>query len=74
MDDRQSAILWQLMQSLNTNSQANSQDSPHPEEPPSFESTLLTLRHLMSPKQQKIIDLMTKMQELQTLIKDLQAH
>jgi len=69
MDDRHSAILWQLIQSLQAQDNQSSMAEPMP-----FEHTLLTLKPLMSPRQQRIIDLMIKMQEMQTLIEEIQAH
>jgi len=68
MDDRQSAILWQLMQSLSP----QTQDGPasHSQEQP-FEHTLLSLRPLLPPKQQKILDLMIKLHEINALIHEL---
>ena len=70
MDERHSAMLWQLMQSL-----APTQDnqSAHAE-PPALEHTLLSLKPLMPPRQQLVIDLMIKMQEVKTLINELQSH
>lgn len=68
MDDKH-ALLWQLVQSLGNN---------HTEEPPQ-ESTypdhyLLTLRPLMPPRQQRIIDLMIKFQEIKALMDEIQSH
>ena len=70
MDDRHSAMLWQMMQNLGTNTQ---EDNSVPLEQSPFEYNLLTLRQLMSPKQQKIVDLMIKMQEMKMLINEIQA-
>ena len=68
MDDRQSAMLWQLMQSLT----AQSQESPAtPVEEPILEHNLLSLRPLLPPKQQKILDLMIKMQEVKSLFNEI---
>ena len=69
MDDRQSAMLWQLMQSLGTQTQESPAQQP---EAPHFEHTLLSLRPLLPPKQQKILDLMIKMQEIKALINEIQ--
>ena len=68
MDDRQSAMLWQLMQSLGT----QTQEGPilQTDEPP-FEHTLLSLRPLLQPRQQKILDLMIKLQEVKALISEI---
>ena len=64
----QSAMLWQLMQSLN----ANTQESPAPHaEGPNFEHTLMSLRPLLAPRQQKILDLMIKLQEVKMLMDEL---
>ena len=71
MDDRQSAMLWQLMQSLSPQTQES--PAPHAEEP-AFEHTLLSLRPLLAPRQQKILDLMIKMQEIKALICEIQQH
>jgi len=68
MDDRQSAMLWQLMQNLGTQPQGS--PTPHAEES-QFEHTLLSLRPLLSSKQQKILDLMIKLQEVKTLIHEI---
>ena len=67
MDDKQSAMLWQLMQSLNT----HTQESPAQQEP-HFEHTLMSLRPLLQPRQQKILDLMIKLQEVKALINEIQ--
>ena len=69
MDDKQSAMLWQLMQSLGTPTQENHSILT---EPP-FEHTLISLKPLMAPKQQKIIDLLIKLQEVKLLMEELQA-
>jgi len=66
----QSALLLQLMQSLNT----HPQEDPILTEPPPFEHTLLSLKPLMPPRQQRIIDLMIKMQELKALLYEIQEH
>ena len=71
MDDKHSAMLWQLMQSLSANTQ---DDHAALTEPPPFEHSLLSLKPLMSPKQQKIIDLLVKMHEVRDLISDIQAQ
>jgi len=68
MDDRQAAMLWQLMQSLNTQTQDN---LAHQAEEPQFEHTLLSLRPLVPPRQQKILDMMIKMQEVKALMNEL---
>jgi len=70
MDDRHSAMLWQMMQSLGANTQ---EDHSTPAEPPTFEHTLLSLRPLMSPKQQRIIDLMIKIQEVKELLNEIHS-
>ena len=69
MDDKHSAMLWQMMQSLNANTQ---EDQNIPAEPPTFEHALLTLKSLLPPRQQKLFELMIKMQELKALINDIQ--
>jgi len=69
MDDRQSALLWQLMQSLNT--QLPGQDL-HTNEAP-MENTLLAIRPFLQPKQQMIIDLMAKLQEVKQLMDEIQG-
>ena len=69
MDDRHFAMVWQLMQSLGSHTH---EDQSNLTEPPSFENTLITLKPLMSPSQQKIIDLMIKMQEVKALIDEIQ--
>ena len=67
MDDRHSAMLWQLMQGLSAQP-GGANNAP----PPTFEHTLASLRPLLSPKQQKIIDLMTKMNEVKVLLQEIQ--
>ena len=68
MDDRQSAMLWQLMQSLGT----QTQEGPILQaEEPQFEHTLLSLRPLLQPRQQKILDLMIKLQEAKALVNEI---
>jgi len=73
MDDRQSAILWQLMQGLGPHAGGNHPPDEHTDtaEPPPLEHTQMSLRPLMSPKQQCIIDLMVKMQEMRDLIDEI---
>jgi len=66
MDDK-SALLLQLMQSLGT---LGGNHSPHAEEP-SLENMLMNLRPLLTPRQQKILDLMVKMQEVQALLDEI---
>ena len=68
MDDRHSAMLWQMMQSMSTNTQ---EDHITPAEPPTIENMLLSIRPMMSPRQQKIMDIMIKMQELRALINEI---
>ena len=68
MDDKQAAMLWQLMQNLTTQTQDSL--AHHTEEPP-FEHTLLSLRPLLPPRQQKILDLMVKMQEVKAILSEL---
>jgi len=70
MDDKHSNMLWQMMQSLSANTQ---EDQNIPTGQPTIESTLLSLKSLLPPKQQKIIELMVKMQELKALINEIQA-
>ncbi|MCL2572779.1 MAG: hypothetical protein FWE11_10295 [Defluviitaleaceae bacterium] len=65
-----SAMLWQLMQSL---SGGTSEEQAHIQEQTGFEHTLLSLRPLMPPKQQRIIDLMIKMQEVKALMHEIQG-
>ena len=67
MEDRQSALLWQLMQSLG----AQPQESSHNPEELTLEHTLAQLRPLLTPKQQKMLDLMTKMQEIKELLDEI---
>ena len=67
MDNNQSAILWQLMQSL-----TNTQEAPaSPAEESRFEHNLLSLRPLLAPKQQKILDLLIKLQEVRALVNEI---
>jgi len=73
MDDKHSAILWQLMQSFGS---ANLTQEDAPDQlgagQPQLEHTLQSLKPLMSPKQQLLIDLMTKMQEIKILMHEIQ--
>jgi len=69
MDERQTAMLWQLMQSLN--SQLPGHDV-HTNDAP-LENTLLAIRPFLQPKQQMIIDLMAKLQEVKQLMDEIQA-
>jgi len=62
MDDKQSAMLLQLMQSIGA--------QPHAEEQ-QLEHMLMSLKPLLAPRQQKILDLMVKMQELQALLDEI---
>jgi len=68
MDDRHSALLWQLMQSLTQEGQGALS------EPTTFEHTLLSLKPLMPARQQLVIDLMIKLQEIKALIGELDSH
>ena len=68
MDDRQSAMLLQLMQSLGMQSQEN--HSSHADEA-QLEHTLMSLRPLLTPRQQKILDLMIKIQEIKALLDEI---
>ena len=68
MDDRH-AMLWQLVQSLGHPPQEG-----HPAEEPHVDHYLLTLRPFMPPRQQRIIDLMIKFQEIKTLMEEIQMH
>ena len=70
MDDRQSAMLWQLMQGLTGGSQPH--DGPDPSPAGQLENSLMSLKPLMTPKQQAIIDLMTKIQEVRALLQEIQ--
>jgi len=67
MDDRNSAMLWHLMQNLSSSPQEEQVT-----EPPQFEQSLISLRPLMSPKQQRVIDLMIKLQEVKALLHEMQ--
>jgi len=64
-----SAIFMQLLQSL-SESQTQESNFPNSEAPP-FEHTLMSLRPLLAPKQQKVLDLMIKMQEVRALIDEI---
>ena len=61
MDDKQSAIIMQLMQSLGA---SGSEDN-------SFEKVLIGLKPMLAPRQQKILELIIKMQEIQTLLDEI---
>ena len=75
MDNKQSALLWQLVQSMGANAPAAHHPDEHNLQPePPLDNALLSLRPLMSPKQQCIIDLMVKMQEMRELIDDIHAY
>jgi len=79
MDDRHSALLLQLMQSLGA--PAHTHENSHVSEsaqftkadPAQVEHTLLALRPLLAPRQQRMIDLMVKMQEVAALMHDIQT-
>ena len=76
MDDRQSALLWQLMQGIGAPAPADDGhgfDSASYAQPAPMEHTLLALRPLMQPRQQRMIDLMIKMQEVAALMTELQT-
>ena len=70
MDDKHSNMLWQLMQSIGAGGQVNDDTGPLPQ--PQFEHSLMSLRPLMSPKQQALIDLMIKLQEIKQLLHEIQ--
>ena len=71
MDDRNFAMIWQLMQGMGAN---NNEGQANMAGPPTFENSLLSLKPLLSPKQQRVIDLMIKMQEVKALIDEIQFH
>ena len=87
MDDKHSAMLWQMMQSLGSQTQDDNSAPAEPGYSDNFDTVpeehqnhtnnpqidmLLSLRSLMSPRQQKLIDLMIKMQEMKVLISELE--
>ena len=59
-----SAILLQLLQSLGVPSEPNAEENQ-------FEHSLMSLRPLLTPRQQKILDLMVKMQEVRALLDEI---
>ena len=61
-EHNQSALLLQLMQSLNDGG-GSAQQSPI--------DMLATLRPMLSPKEQKLIDLMIKFREIRVLMDEL---
>ena len=69
-------LLWQLMQSMNE-AEANSSEVSGTEEipslPPPF-NALLMMRHMFPPREQRMIDVMLKFQELKVLIAELQCE
>jgi len=71
MDDRQSAMLWQLMQSLGAHTEDIQPE--HTTGPEPLEHSLLSLRPLMSPKQQLVIDMVIKMQEMKALLDEIHS-
>jgi len=66
MNNEQSALLLQLMQSLNKNA---SEDLSSQLRSPI--DILVTLRPMLSPREQKFIDLMIKFRELRVLMDEL---
>jgi len=70
MHNTQSSLLLQLMQSLN-GGMPEAPEPPIPLEPP-FD-ILFKLRPMLSPKEQKFIDLMIKFHEIRVLIEEIQS-
>ena len=71
MDDKQAALLWQMMQSLSDAPSENAETSwaappNHPWE------MLQALRPMLSPKQQRFFDLVAKIQEVKALMAEIQ--
>jgi len=70
MHNTQSSLLLQLMQGLN-GGMLDSPEPPIPLDPP-FD-ILFKLRPMLSPKEQKIVDLMIKFQEIRVLIDEIHS-
>ena len=77
MSDMKSNLLWQLMQSMGMGGLEEIQ-SDAPEVNPSHVTldppwdTILMLRPMLSPREQRIIDLMFKLQEVKKLFEEIQ--
>ena len=61
-------MLWQLLQNMN---ESQEQECPLPFELPPPLDTLCKIRHVFSPKEQRIIDILIKWHELQVLLEDM---
>ena len=77
MSDMKSNLLWQLMQSMGMSGiddiQADTPeiDSPHVTLDPPWD-TILMLRPMLPPREQRIIDLLFKLQEAKKLFEEIQ--
>ena len=72
--DLQSSLLLQLIKSLNGEDTLlpDSPEPPIPLEPPL--DILFKLRPILNPREQKVIDLMIKIQEIMALIDELHTE
>ena len=82
MNDTQANLLWQMMQSMNVGGNYQNmqealqqfQDSQPPPVPlPSPLDTLYMMRAMLPLKEQRMIDLMVKIQELKLLMDEIQS-
>jgi len=68
MDEKHSALLWQLMQSLGGQPEGSPAFTPQHQD-----GMLHMLKPLLSPKQQCMIDLLIKMNEIKALVAEMQV-
>jgi len=68
--DNTSAMLWQLMQSMNTQTQDNAAHITGAQ----LGHNLMSLRPLLAPKQQKILDLIIKLQEASAILDEINSY
>ena len=69
LPEQEPGLLWQLMQSLSEGNLPDAPEPPIPLEPP-FDM-LWKLRPVLSPKEQRYIDLMIKIFEIQVLMDEI---
>ena len=71
MNDHKSALLWQMMQAMQGTQPHDAQENGeeyNPQALPWHIETLLTMRAMMPPKQQRQIDILVKIMELKELM------
>ena len=71
MDDKKMALMWQMMQGLGNNPEQSNIDYGVNQGDTGLRDSLLSIRPMLSLKQQKIIDLMIKFNEIKELMGEI---